>query len=211
MSYHLSELAVIQDPSNPKRIVPTCAGKSWKVLDVGCGIGQTLIAPEFADCAERHGIDIDADAISAGRLQFPDLTLSVASAEDTHYADVYLDLVFSRVTIPHTKMPYALQELHRVLKPGGKVWLTLLSFHTERPQLMSTFRHVRFRSVLDRTCVLLNSTLLQIAGRCAVRPCNGTYEALQFPSGFRRLLIKSGFTDFCVDGPQQLLATARKS
>jgi SAM-dependent methyltransferase len=211
IQYHLDELRVVHDASDPRRVVPDydCAG--WRVLDVGCGIGQTLTAPEFALCSERHGIDVDEAAIAYGRGLFPELKLQARSAESTGYAEETFDLVFSRVALPYTNVPVALQEFRRILKPRGHLWLTLHTWAMERRAAMGAARSVNLRRLVDRGYVSLNSLLLGTTGRCIPRPWNGTFESVQSPASFPKVLHASGFTDVAIRKASHLIATARRA
>src|SRR5439155_7116311 len=52
---HLAELKIALDPSDPRRFIPAGIPEHSKVLDVGCGAGQTLIAA----CEDRHAFGLD--------------------------------------------------------------------------------------------------------------------------------------------------------
>ena len=47
--YHLAELRLVADLQDPRRCVPNYDCRGLDVLDVGCGLGQTLVAPNFAE------------------------------------------------------------------------------------------------------------------------------------------------------------------
>jgi SAM-dependent methyltransferase len=104
-TYHFDELAIVNDPGDPRRTVPSCAGTGWCVLDVGCGTGQTLTAAEFRECSELHGIDVDVDAIAFRRRHHPHPFLSVAGAERIPYPADTFYLSYSRVSLPTRTSP----------------------------------------------------------------------------------------------------------
>jgi len=193
--YHLGELELLSDLSNPLRAVPSYDSRGWTILDIGCGMGQTLTAVEFGHCSARHGIDVDAKAIALGRQRFPEFTLSVAGAEQIPYPDNTFDLTFSRVALPYTDVPVALREMFRVTKPGGRVWLTLHDWSMERVQIKNALRDRNPRRLADRCYVLVNSMVLALFGVCLRRPGSGTVESIQSERGIRRLLRKAGFAD----------------
>jgi ubiquinone/menaquinone biosynthesis C-methylase UbiE len=209
-SYHASELELINDVTNPRRLVPSFACAGWKVLDIGCGIGQTLSAVEFHGCSEWHGIDVDADAIAHGQQRYPQFTLSTARAESIPYPDDSFDLAFSRVALPYTNIPLALREMHRVIKPGGKIWITLHDWRMEQRQIVNALRDRNLRRLLDRCYVLFNSAILQISGRCLPRPGVGTTESIQTEYAIRRLLRRTGFSNVEIRHDMHFLATATK-
>lgn len=48
VEYHRSELAIALDPSNHARAMPPILPtKHKRILDVGCGMGQTLLAAQL--------------------------------------------------------------------------------------------------------------------------------------------------------------------
>jgi ubiquinone/menaquinone biosynthesis C-methylase UbiE len=210
-AYHLTELEVIRNPADPRRQVPDYDCTGWDVLDVGCGIGQTLSAHEFAAARSRHGIDVDSQAITVGREMFPQFTLQVASAEKIPYPDGHFHLVFSRVALPYTNVPVALAEILRVTKAGGAVWLLMHSWGLERTAWLEAARRLRLRRLLDRTYVLANSLTLAATGRCFARPWSHTYESFQFAPSMMRLLRGMSFCDVRCPVGEQLCISARKA
>jgi ubiquinone/menaquinone biosynthesis C-methylase UbiE len=209
-SYHLQELGLVNNLLDPRRLVPTfdCAG--WVVLDIGCGIGQILTAPELNSCKELHGIDIDEDAIAFGKRKFPDLKLSVSGAERIPYADDFFDLAFSRVALPYTDIPVVLNEIFRVTKPGGRIWLTLHDWNMERVQIGAAIRGANLRRLMDRAYVLVNSFILRFFGRCMRRPWRSGTESFQTESGIKKLVAAAGFQNVALRHDQHFLVTATK-
>jgi SAM-dependent methyltransferase len=70
-SYHHDELAIALEPTHPAHLMPEFLPKQRLILDVGCGMGQTLIAARALrllpkDC-RLIGVDIDESAIAIGR------------------------------------------------------------------------------------------------------------------------------------------------
>jgi len=93
-----------------------------KILDVGCGHGD-FMAPIYRKTELTWGIDPDESALARNEI----IRNTVPGrAEDMPFADDAFDLVVSAWTFEHLEdPPKALQEVHRVLKPGGKlVFLT---------------------------------------------------------------------------------------
>lgn len=99
-----------------------------RVLDVGCGPGNLLVAlstdtPEFL-----VGVDIDAFFLTSGRSQIGELVdrssvdpaLLRGALPSLPFADASFDLVTCFLVMPHVPDDKtALTELARVLKPGG--------------------------------------------------------------------------------------------
>lgn len=99
-----------------------------RVLDVGCGPGNLLVALA-ADAPELLiGIDVDEVFLAFGRSEIENLiaqpsvtpTLLRASLPTLPFADGTFDLVTCFLVMPHVSDDrLALMELARVLKPGG--------------------------------------------------------------------------------------------
>src|SRR5262249_23088820 len=121
--YHLSELRVALDPSNASHSLPGKLPAGCRVLDVGCGAGQTLIALRHDRLA--FGIDRNLDALRLGRTLSSAIAFSSASGEALPFRDGSFDIVLSRVALPYMRIGLALGEMRRVLVPGGSVWLAL--------------------------------------------------------------------------------------
>jgi SAM-dependent methyltransferase len=94
------------------------------LLDVGCGSGQTLtwFNHHFGDW-RTLGCDISLDAVTAARRSGYEITQ--ASALQLPYASATADVVITLDVLQHVPLGggdlTALREMHRVLKPGG--WL----------------------------------------------------------------------------------------
>lgn len=93
------------------------------ILDIGCGWGE--FAEAFGLIIDM-GIDIapgDLRAAAKGKM-YKNLTL--ADARDLPFADNSYGSIFSISTFEHiTDTPKLLKEMHRVLKPGGTLAITM--------------------------------------------------------------------------------------
>jgi len=93
------------------------------VLEVGCGLGSN--AAVFAkEGANLHAIDITPRAIELCKKRFELFNLrgdiSLGDAEDLSFADNKFDFIWSWGVVHHTAdMESAINEIYRVLKPGG--------------------------------------------------------------------------------------------
>lgn len=199
--YHLDELATVRNPRDPARLVPSTVRGESAVLDIGCGIGQMLLADELSGLGRRCGIDVDAEAIDYGKAHFPQLDLRTATAEALPFGDSEFDLVASRVALPYTDIPAALREIRRVLRPGGRFWAALHPAGLELRRLRYNLRRGSVRILVDSCYVWTNSLMLNVTGRSIARPWSGRHESVQTRSGMRRALLHAGFRD--VTFPQQ--------
>lgn len=96
-----------------KRLNPR---REERILEIGCAKGQVVKAVQDLG-PETYGIDINHKAIAEGVTR----NLQAMSAEDLRFEDEHFDKIYSFHTIEHVSSPKKmLQEISRVLKPGGK-------------------------------------------------------------------------------------------
>lgn len=96
-------------------------------LDVGCGTGS--LTAEMASLVSKnglvHGIDYSADLLAIAHQRcnaINQIKLSQASAEELPVADNSFDTVTcTQVLLYVENADKAIQELYRVLKPGGRI------------------------------------------------------------------------------------------
>jgi len=99
----------------------------WTMLDIGCGGGATLkrLMKRSKD-SQVYGIDISQESVEKARkvnAKWLDkcLFVSQGSAEKLPYEDEKFDLVTAVETVYFwPNLPNCLQEVIRVIKPGGK-------------------------------------------------------------------------------------------
>ena len=99
-----------------------------RVLDVGCGPGNLLVALSTDTPELLVGVDVDAIFLASGRSQIgkfmepfsTEPALLRAALPNLPFADETFDLVTCFLVMPHVPDDrIALTELARVLKPGG--------------------------------------------------------------------------------------------
>ena len=99
----------------------------WMMLDIGCGGGATLKRLlKRSNDAQVYGIDISQESVAKARkvnakVLDKQVFISQGSAEKLPYEDQKFDLVTAVETVYFwPNLPHCLQEVGRVLKPGGK-------------------------------------------------------------------------------------------
>jgi SAM-dependent methyltransferase len=125
--YHLDEYRWQKGRKGLDGILdPSTLGQKIRILDVGCGAGQTLRRLELDRPAELYGFDIDPTALALGaRLTHGegiDLTVVAGAATALPFADDSFDLVLTRVALNYMNQRAALAEMTRVTRPGGKIF-----------------------------------------------------------------------------------------
>jgi SAM-dependent methyltransferase len=100
------------------------AGKI-RILDFGCGVGQStpFFSQQFPQ-AELLGADVSSDSIAVAQRRNGTLARYTVFGEDEPlpYDDNSIDIAFAACVfhhIPHANHPRVLQDIRRVLKPGG--------------------------------------------------------------------------------------------
>jgi SAM-dependent methyltransferase len=101
----------------------TGAGKTSRVLSLGCGIGDTelLLAPHVG---ELTGLDLSPSAIRQARLDsvdVPNIHFVEGTLESAHIAPVSFDVVIAIFFLHHLPdtVPDLAKQIARILKPGG--------------------------------------------------------------------------------------------
>jgi SAM-dependent methyltransferase len=103
------------------------------VLDIGCGDG--CFADVLLGSAGRidHGIDADEQEVSRARRRGTYRFLEVGRAEQIPLPDASIGTIMSNSTLEHiAALDAALAEIHRVLRPGGRLFITVPTDKFER-------------------------------------------------------------------------------
>ncbi len=97
-----------------------------KVLDLGCGNGRFS---QYFESNNYTGVDFSERMIEEAKARFPDKKFLIADAISLPFPENSFDKVYSIALlhhIPHQKYRLQVfQEIKRVLKPGGRVAITV--------------------------------------------------------------------------------------
>jgi len=97
-------------------------GPGSRVLEVGCGTGNYILAIADITGAQCAGIDISEPMLAHARMRGGSVAFAWGTADCLDFDDASFDLVYSVDVIHHlgAVVPYA-REAYRVLKPGGRL------------------------------------------------------------------------------------------
>jgi len=105
-----------------RRVSRYIQGGSW--LDFGCAEGGYTAELRLAGAAIVVGIDIDADLIESARRLHPEASFYLGEDDRLAFASGSFDGVFMNEVFEHVADEHrVLAEVHRVLKPGGRLIL----------------------------------------------------------------------------------------
>ncbi len=96
---------------------------SFRILDIGCGTGQTaaFISNQYnchVSAIENNKIMLSKAKERLASVGLP-VTLMEGKAEELPFEDNQFDIILSESVISFTEQPLSLSELQRVLKPNG--------------------------------------------------------------------------------------------
>lgn len=104
------------------RSLLAAVGPPSKVLEVGCGTGNYLLALQERAGCHCCGTDPSAEMLAQAEARSGHVQLSRGSAEVLDFPAASFDLVFSVDVIHHVRgRPCFFQEAARVVRPGGRV------------------------------------------------------------------------------------------
>ncbi len=104
-----------------------------KMLEIGCGTGgQSKILLETYPLLSLESFDVSEEQIATAKTNFSVLphlqnriNFSIQDANQIQFEDDSFDSVFIVWVLEHSNSPSSiLKEAHRVLKPGGKIFIT---------------------------------------------------------------------------------------
>ncbi|HTC63055.1 MAG TPA: methyltransferase domain-containing protein [Candidatus Saccharimonadales bacterium] len=156
-----------------------------KALDIGCGPGFVTeeLAHAVGPVGAVHAMDNSDSAVMMTRrrcAEFANVQVQVAETTQLPYADAHFDLAVSTQVYEFVlDVQLALSELHRVLRPGGRVavidtdWPTIL-WHTEHRERMARVLKVWDEHLAHPALPRTLGTLLRTTGfsllECKVIP-----------------------------------------
>lgn len=210
IAYHLRELDIARSPRSYHHAMPEFSTSDRVILDIGCGIGQTLVNSRLVKGKLLVGIDIDLDCLVFGHEQFDYIKFINGTAEQLPFRDNSFDFVISRVALPFTNLPQSLGEIARVLKRNGRVWFMMHPFSITAWHLKQSIRNFHIKDIIYRSYVIVNGMAFHFWGKLFSFPIINRYESFQSRSGMKKCMKKYGFVDICMQDDDHFICTARK-
>ena len=204
MPQHISEATRARRPyragallaATAPMILPVLDSEYRRVLDLGCGMNDTLSKLALPDRALRVGLDVAADEIKAAHRMIADVRYAVGDGHALPFRAGAFDLVISKVALPYMNIPVALRDIHRVLREGGQVWTTLHPLRMAAMRILRALKTGRLKDVVHQSYAILNGWTLENWGRQFRYPLNRRrIESLQTIGGIARALLSAGFSD----------------
>ena len=209
--YHRLELAIAADPDDKRRVIPPLETRHRRILDVGCGAGQTLLGCNLAEDVFAVGLDTDDSAIALGKQLSTAIHFVIGEGAALPFAGSSFDFVICRVALPYMHVAQALSEMSRVLAAGGNLWLVLHPFSMTARELGANVARLQLKAGVYRTWVMVNGLALHVLGRQWRWPQSGGYETWQTNKGMTRALRAAGFEQIEITRDNHFVVTATKS
>jgi ubiquinone/menaquinone biosynthesis C-methylase UbiE len=117
---YLDTFSMFTNSTVPALVDATGISAGSKVLDVGCGPGNTSAAiASFG--ADVTGIDFSAQMLHVARTNYPDISFLQADVENIPVENDTFDAVTANYVVHHLADPVRVfSEITRVLKPNGR-------------------------------------------------------------------------------------------
>ena len=211
IAYHLGELEIARNVDDARHILPELPETFESILDLGCGIGQTLIASNLPPKTLACGVDVNEEALAYGRKIADHISFVRASGEHLPFADDSFDVVISRVTLPYMHVPNALREIARALKPGGRVWLTLHPMSLILRHACESLKAGNVKNFAYQFYVMTNGAFFHLTGRQFRFPFNRRCESFQTVKGVIRAMKEAGFENVRAEQNGIFIVSASKA
>ena len=194
-------------------LVPFAEAKGSKVLEIGTGNGADAVM--FAlNGADYTGVDLTEAALDASRRHFAVMgltgTFQQENAEQLSFPDETFDWVYSHGVLHHTpNTQRALNEVYRVIKPGGHA-IIMLYHKRSFNYFLRIMTYMRLRLILKIFSRLGRwSTDCQKAASGSIQGLRGNQDKKVWDIHYQNFLRDGwsylrakNFVHHCTDGPE---------
>jgi len=113
---------------------------NYKVLDLGCGTGRLYHLFKDFQGVEYVGVDQSEGQIEVAKEDFPEARHKVAEMTELPFGEGEFDIIYCIATFHHlpdeVSRIKSLEEMKRVLKPGGKIIMTNWNLYSKSASKM---------------------------------------------------------------------------
>ncbi len=142
IAYHFASTRKYNWPNLTLLLKDVQKSDDFRFADLGCGGGRVYELVE--DRVDYYGLDLSANLVEIAKKAYPKGRFIVGSVLKTPYENDFFDLVVSVATLHHIPgkqgRQEALDEVYRILKPGGKVIILNWYFWDEPKYLKLIFK-----------------------------------------------------------------------
>ncbi|WP_187371042.1 class I SAM-dependent methyltransferase [Gracilibacillus massiliensis] len=115
------------------------------ILEVGCGVGETIRHLRSKTSAGLYGIDISSEMIDIAKIHtkdLPNVKLKQADVTSLPFAASSFDLIIAESVLTFTQINESMLEITRCLKPNGKfILLEMVRTEDLSPKAQDEIKH----------------------------------------------------------------------
>lgn len=144
--WYSDNFGITKDELNKKFLADV--KKDARILEVGCNVGQQLIALQRLGFTNLYGIELQSYAVEKAKEQTKDINIIKGSGFDTPFKDGYFDLVFTNGVLIHihpNDLPTIMKEMSRI--SNKYVWG--FEYYNEEPKQIKYRGHDGFMWKMD--------------------------------------------------------------
>ncbi len=144
--WYSDNFGISKDDLNKKFL--TDIPKDAKILEIGCNVGQQLLALQRIGFTDLYGIELQSYAVEKAKEQTKDINIFKGSGFDTPFKDNYFDLVFTNGVLIHihpNDLPTMMKEMFRI----SKKYIWGFEYYAEQPAQIKYRGHDGFMWKMD--------------------------------------------------------------
>lgn len=210
VKYHLYEFDIARNPYDKRYCMPQILKEDKWILDIGCGIGQTLIACNLNTGIHLVGIDVDITSLIYGKDICDYIIFINGSAHSIPIRADCFDLIISRVSLPYTNIVKSINEMYRILKDGGRIWVTLHPFSMVFRTFIKSFMTFNVKQLVFGAYAILNGIHFHVFQRVFPFPLTNKFSSFQTRHSIGQILTDVGFKNISINMSNHFIVTAYK-